>query len=124
MTQAYPLVMARDAFSRVEDNLRSLALAIEYLRGMERHGGAFMMDRAFTGFVALPSPGATSQPERPWRVVLNFTDDQVISREDVQKQYRVMARFAHPDHGGTVEAFAELTRARDAALYEIEGKSK
>ncbi len=34
------LVMAQDAYELLLDNLRSLALAIEGLRQMERHGGA------------------------------------------------------------------------------------
>ena len=51
-----PMVMASDRFDNAAANMRSLALAIEALRQLERHGGGTMMEKAFTGFVALPSP--------------------------------------------------------------------
>jgi hypothetical protein len=48
------LVMARDGFTSVAGNIRSLTLAIEGLRQLERHGGSHMLEKAFTGFVAKP----------------------------------------------------------------------
>lgn len=71
--------MARDAYTRAEENMRSLALAIDAMRALERHGGSMMMNRAFSGFAALPppqscwsmlglAPGATEQQIRSaWR---------------------------------------------------------
>jgi hypothetical protein len=50
------LVMAQDRFYTILGNMRSLAMAVEGLRQMERHGGAVMMERAFEGFTALPKP--------------------------------------------------------------------
>jgi hypothetical protein len=50
------LAMACDRFSNAAANMRSLALGIEHLRGLERHGGGVMMERAFSGFAALPAP--------------------------------------------------------------------
>jgi hypothetical protein len=50
------MVMAQDAFTTVEANTRSLGLAIEAMRQLERHGGGAMMERAFTGFAALAPP--------------------------------------------------------------------
>ena len=51
-----PMVMAQDAFQRVPDNIRSLTLAIQGMRQMQRHGGGTMLKRAFSGFTALPPP--------------------------------------------------------------------
>ena len=65
------LVMAQDRYCLLIDNIRSLALAIEGLRQMERHGGGHMMERAFRGFEALPPP---STDTRPWREVLGLSD--------------------------------------------------
>ena len=51
-----PMVMACDRFDNAAANMRSLGLAIEAMRQLERHGGGTMIERAFTGFVALPAP--------------------------------------------------------------------
>jgi hypothetical protein len=65
------MVMARDGFSSVAGNLRSLAMAIEGLRQLERHGGSLVLERAFEGFRAIAPPGSpgakcwTSSPIGP-----------------------------------------------------------
>src|SRR5262245_61820925 len=64
-----PFCLAQDAFSTIFGNLRSVGLAIEALRQMERHGGDRLAARAFDGFAALPSPSAAKQ----WRAVLGIT---------------------------------------------------
>lgn len=51
-----PMVMAQDAYADIAANCRSLALAIDGMRQLERHGGGLMMERAFSGFAALPPP--------------------------------------------------------------------
>jgi len=115
------LVMARDKYWRPEDNLRSLYLTIVGLRAIERHGGATMMERAFSGFASLPPPpGGTSGPEkRDWRVVLGFEPSERPTRDDVQTAFRRMARDAHPDAGGSDERMQELNVARDEALEAL-----
>jgi hypothetical protein len=60
-----PLVMARDGFTSPAGNIRSPTLAIEGLRQLERHGGSVMLERAFTGFVAIAPPNW----KKPWRQV-------------------------------------------------------
>lgn len=109
------VAMARDAFDRAEENIRSLTLALRAMRAIEEHGGSSMMDRAFAGFDALPAPGS----KRSWRDVLGFHDIQLPSKATVNAAWRDKARAAHPDAGGTQEAMAELNRARDEALKEI-----
>lgn len=112
-----PMVMARDAFADWRDNIRSLGLAVEAFRALNRHGGAHMMERAFSGFTALAAPGA----KRAWREVLGFSEPYgVITRERIEGAYRLMAQRCHPDKpGGSNEAMAELNAARDEALREI-----
>lgn len=110
-----PMVMARDAYADWRDNILSLGLAVEAFRALHRHGGAHMMERAFTGFMALPAPSA----QRSWREVLNLVGEPNPNREQVESHYRIRARKAHPDGGGSIEAMVELTAARDAALREI-----
>lgn len=60
-----PMVMASDRYDTCAANLRSVGLAIEYLRGLERHGGGHMMARAFGGFAALPPPEGTAPEPAP-----------------------------------------------------------
>lgn len=108
--------MARDAFTRPEHNLTSLALAVEGMRQLDRHGGRAAAAKAFAGFDALPAPGAAASSN--WRAVLNL--DHTATRSDINQRYRTLARERHPDHGGSDLAMAELNAAREAALREIQ----
>jgi hypothetical protein len=106
------MVMARDAYWSVHDNLRSIGLAIEHLRGLERHGGAAMMERAFDGFAQIEAPGA-----KHWSLVLNVARDAGAAQ--INEAFRRLARERHPDQGGSEAMMAELNVARDRALKEI-----
>jgi hypothetical protein len=109
------MVMARDAFHTVADNLNSLRLAIQYLRGLERHGGGTMMDRAFEGFAQLAAPGSDD-----WRSLLGQQD----SLEMAEVVYRQLAKKAHPNvPGGSHEAMIKLNRAMEQARAFFGGKS-
>lgn len=125
MLKGKPMVMAQDAFDNVAANMRSLALAIDALRSLERHGGGKMMERAFAGFTALPAPDGV-KPRRPWWIVLNYPvdpDERLdLSVEEVEARYRTLAKRRHPDaEGGSAEAFAELTEAKDDAVRFLGG---
>lgn len=107
-------VMARDKFHRFEENCRSLALAIEAMRALERHGGGTMLERAFAGFQALPPPDAVVTPAARscWKI-LGVAPG--ASDEEIDAAYRQRAKDLHPDAGGTAEAMAELNAARARA---------
>lgn len=102
-----PLVMACDRYTRAEENMNSLRLALDAMRQLERHGGGLMAEKAFTGFAALPAP-----PK--WWEILGVTP--TASAADIQAAYRAKARAAHPDNGGSDAAMASLNAARDDAL--------
>ncbi len=106
------LVMAQDRFATVIGNMRSLAMAIEGLRQMERHGGATMMERAFDGFIAIAPPDW----KKPWREVFGVKPDW---RGDITTLYREKARNRHPDAGGSDSLMAELNVAFDEAKKEL-----
>ena len=109
--------MARDAHLTVSDNLRSLTLAIEHMRGLERHGGAVMMERAFEGFAALPAPGRNH-----WRIVLGLAGNGAVTSEQVEEAWRRGAKLLHSDvTGGSDRKMAELNVARDQARRELDG---
>lgn len=106
-------VMAIDIYTEVADNLAAVAATLEAMRAIERHGGAQILERAFTGFAALPEPGKSKH----WRDIFGF-GTLAATRKDVDLVYRRLASAAHPDRGGTNEQMAELNRARDQAYEE------
>lgn len=122
-----PVTLAQDAFTSPGVNLRSLACCLEHLRGVERHGGKVVGARAFDGFAALPPP-AGSKPKRPWWEVLKYPADQAereeafLSAAEVEARFRAMSKKLHPDAGGTGDAMAELSVARDEAVAELTGQ--
>lgn len=119
------MVMAQDSFVGVAANMRSLGLAIEALRQLDRHGGGTMMERAFAGFTALPSPDG-HRAKRPWWLVLNYGADEEaradLTVDEVEARYRALAKKRHPDvDGGSDELMAELNEARDDAVKALGG---
>lgn len=106
------LVMAQDRFYTIMGNARSLTMAIEGLRQMERHGGAVMLERAFTGFAAIAPPDW----KKPWREVFGVKPDW---DGDLNKLYREKARERHPDSGGNDRLMAELNVAFGEAKEEL-----
>lgn len=112
-----PRCMAIDRYTKVEQNIAALAATIEAMRAIERHGGAIVLERAFTGFAALPPPIVAGM-KRDWQAVLELQDLLLPTREDVEKAYRRLASKHHPDKGGSHAAMSELNQARDDALKE------
>lgn len=107
-------VMAIDQYDRVADNLGAIAATLNAMRAIERHGGAVILERAFTGFTALPAPTA----ERNWWDVLQVPRQS--TREAVKTAYRGLASKHHPDKpGGSHSKMAELNAAQESALLEV-----
>jgi hypothetical protein len=105
-------VMARDGFISPAGNARSLTLAIEGLRQLERHGGSVMLERAFDGFLAITGPDW----KKPWREVFGVKSDW---QGDIAGLYREKARNRHPDAGGSDTLMAELNVAYAEARQEL-----
>jgi hypothetical protein len=116
------LVMAQDAYRNGADNARSLAIAINGMRALKRHGGDMMMKRAFSGFAALPPPSA-GPIERQWWEVLGIkdpadyvgllTNSQILAL--AEQAYRSKAKEMHADAGGSDGAMAEVNVAIEKA---------
>ncbi len=107
------LSMARDRYHTPWENIRSLILAINAIRSIERHGGSTMMERAFSGFAAIAPPDW----KKPWREVFGVKPDW---RGDVAALYREKARIRHPDAGGSDTLMAELNVAYQEARKELQ----
>jgi hypothetical protein len=109
--------LAIDHYDKVEHNIAALAATIEAMRAIERHGGAQILDRAFSGFTALPAPGAA----RTWREVLEIPPGVKPTLDEIQQAYRSLASKAHPDKGGSDAAMSELNAARAKAEEALRG---
>lgn len=96
--------MAIDRYHRVADNLAAIAATIEAMRAIERHGGAEILNRAFTGFTAI------EDQSKPWHVVLGVPAH--ATTDDVRTAYRRARAATHPDReGGDTELFATVQAA-------------
>lgn len=105
-----PRVMAIDIYARVADNIAAVARTLEYMRGIERHGGSHIQERAFTGFAALPPP------ESCWKILgLEHSYDSKHTRAEIMGTFRAAARLGHGKGGD----MARLVKARDDALREV-----
>lgn len=80
--------MAIDRYLRVADNLAAVAATLEAMRAIDRHGGAEILDRAFSGFTALAAP------EQPWQVL---GVDMNATAAQIKHAYRRLASQHHPD---------------------------
>ena len=103
-------VLAVDQYKHIADNLAAVAATLECIRGIERYGGSTIMERAFMGFLALPSPN-------DWRHVMGFEDTPEWNIVDAR--YTELAKQRHPDCGGSEEVFKELGRAFADAKREL-----
>lgn len=103
--------MAIDQYVTVAGNLGAIAATLEAMRAIERHGGAEILDRAFTGFKAL----AAENDGESWWKTLDI--EPTATREQVEAAYRAAARKAHTDVvGGSHEAMVRVNLAREQAL--------
>ncbi|WP_186211121.1 J domain-containing protein [Burkholderia gladioli] len=108
-------VMAIDRYQRVADNLAAVAATLDAMRAIERHGGARVLERAFTGFAALAAPRST----RHWREVIGVPPD-VADIASVRAAFRRRAMELHPDRpGGSHDKMAELNMALQSAEKEL-----
>ncbi len=107
-----PGAFACDKFRRVHDNIRAIGKTIEALRGIERWGASDMLDRAFTGFEALPAP------EQPWQVL---GISQGASREEIKRAHRDLAMSS--EYRGNDTLMSRINAARDSMLAALDHRS-
>lgn len=101
-----PQVLACDAYDQVGANIRAIGLTVEALRSIERYGATELLERAFTGFKALPAA-------RPWHEIVGCSP--TASPVEIEDAYHAALKKRHPQYGGTVEEFQELIAALQAA---------
>lgn len=104
-------VVACDMWPTVNLNMRACGVVIESLRAMERAGASQALEHAEVGLTALGLPA----PRVWWREALDLDADP-FTVADVERAYKRAALRAHPDQGGSHEAFIMLQKAREEAL--------
>jgi hypothetical protein len=102
------VVLACDKWLSVEENLYAVAKHIEALRAQERWGVG-SVEQAFAGYAALQERTGPSC----WEILqisANSTEEQIMAA------WRELVKTAHPDAGGSTEAYVALNQAKDIAL--------
>lgn len=117
-----PLKYSCDRFTKLNDNVRAVALGMRALRAVERYGISTRGEQ-YMGYSALPpgrTTGETLTRAEAWRVLLDLAhipdaarmqydrdDDEIVA--DI---YRQAAKRAHPDAGGSDAQFQAASEAR------------
>lgn len=101
------MCFACDRWSKVEDNAKAVAATIAALRGIARWGTGDMLKAAFTGFQALPNP----DNQTPWFTDLGLSEEESLDSGLVEKAYKSLRSFHHPDKGGNPEQFKKIQKA-------------
>ena len=104
------MCFACDRWRKVASNMQAIAKTIEALRGVARWGTGDMMQAAFTGFAALPPPGAT----KSWRDVLGV--EPFARKEEVEAAYKRLRSQHHPDKGGDPAQFDLVQKAYEQSM--------
>lgn len=97
-----------DTFTRWEDNLRAIALALEALRKVDRYG-VTKRGEQYRGFLAIeataaPAGFATASAARDWLAAS-------WPGETLRSSLRRAQREAHPDSGGDASVFQRVALA-------------
>lgn len=103
-----------DRWQTVAHNVQAIALTIEAMRAMDRHGAKHMIKAMFQGFTAIRGPGP-----KPWRETLGIAANGTVTRDQITERHLLLSRKYHPDVGGSDAMMAEINAARDEALKEI-----
>lgn len=105
-----PVCMACDRWDKQACNVWSITKSINALRGLERWGGGDMVQAAFTGFMALPSPESS-----PWWATLGYYSEANALESDFEARAKSLMQKFHPDKSdGDEWAFKQVVKARDA----------
>lgn len=103
------VTLSLDTQRRPVDNLRALYLCLDAMRLIEARG---LGDTAQSAYLQLAAPVTARDPHE----VLGLRPG--AGRDEIEAMFRVRAKRAHPDAGGSEEAMAELNAARDALLAQ------
>ena len=107
-----PVTFHCDRFVDPRSNVRAIGKTLENLRAIDRYGANQVLERMFSGLLALPAPGGLDH----WTIL---GVPATATEAEIQRAFRRLADDLHPDKGGDTNEFARLAAARDTALREI-----
>ena len=101
--------MACDTYRAVWENTYAIAQTIRAMRACDRWGVSGILDRLFTGFIAI-----TDDAGRPWHSVLKCSPE--ASHDEIKRAYRERMKEIHPDVEGSHEEAILVNKAYEEAL--------
>lgn len=107
-----------DKWDLVEHNIWAISRTVNALRSIERWGAKSMVDAAFRGFTALPSPDQVIS--KTPREIIGVTED-MTDMEYITFKYKQKCKELHPDAGGDVKEFQKLQEAYNDLQRELGG---
>jgi len=116
-----------DAHETYHQNLHAVALTLEALRAVDRHGVS-KGEEQYTGFAQLAAPGESESLAWAAKTVAELsqhysTAERIIAKDgDYIGAFRAAVRIVHPDVGGKREDFDKLIQA--ASLLDAHFKEK
>jgi len=96
-------------YRKWQDNVRAIALGLEALRAVDRHG-IIRSTEQYDGFRQIGATSATEDWVSTLSAYSGWSHDAV--RADREGAYKAAVKTAHPDNGGTSQAFARVQAAR------------
>lgn len=105
--------MCCDQYIKIWENVYALGKGIEALRGLGRWGVSDFLNRAFTGFTAIPEYIKTE----PWWQILGLKSN--ATEIDIKNAFRQKAKLCHPDLGGSSIEFSKVQNAYQQALKQL-----
>jgi hypothetical protein len=104
-----PLSYPCDSFTDWQDNVRGIALALEALRKVDRYGVSKRGEQ-YRGWKQLTYRKEPMTSDQARTLVLEWAGDKG-DPADMASSIKEARRRAHPDAGGTEEAFKAITEA-------------
>ncbi len=110
-----PISFPCDRYTAWEDNLYAIALSLEALRAVDRHGVTQNAEQ-YKGWTQIAAPAAegfsSALQASAWLAKeASVVDGRPLSGEALTFAYRVAAKTSHPDTGGDVAKFRQLQDA-------------
>lgn len=107
------------------DNLRAIQLSIEYLyRALEVYGVDTkeefneLFNQIFIGIEATPDDDVLKiEHKSEWWEILGIS--RGANRQDIKNAFRSLAKFHHPDSGGSPEQFKIIREAYDKGISQL-----
>ncbi len=101
--------MACDSYRQVWENAYAIAQTIKAMRACDRWGVSGILDRIFTGFIAI-----TESAGKPWHSILKCSPD--ASPEEIKRAYHRIMKDEHPDFDGNHERAVEINKAYEEGI--------